>query len=116
MCQDSDKIAVVLTYDLNTTFDPNVNNEVKDILTSEEWGWHDFLENEDGSKTMLPSTILITICNNLEEAGRSFILALNRYNDKHLDDKPQRRMAHCNRAVVFEVNQGKILAHEEINV
>lgn len=97
-------IEVVLSYDMDTTRDSNINNEIKGILIG--LGWRDFIPLQDGKKHFLPSTTLVKRCLNLDVAKNSFFSALKKYDENHSKDKFR---AQYTSAIVFESKGGKVL-------
>ena len=97
-------ISVVLSYDMDTTQDSNINNEIKGILIG--LGWKDFISLHDGRIYSLPTTTLVKRCLNLEVAKKSFFSALKKYDENHSKD---RFKAQYTSAIVFESNGGQVL-------
>lgn len=102
MCQNNRLIEVVLTYDMITTYDPNINNEIKRILL--DLRWRDYIVADDGEEYPLPSTTLVARCRDLDVAESNFGEALRRYNENHPDNP-----AEYSSAVIFEKGRSILL-------
>lgn len=113
MCQNNEQTTAVLTYDLDTRNDANINNEIKTYMI-ETWHWQDTVIEEypiantfyEGG--ILPETVLVKQNISKEEAIHEFRWALSRYDTQHQFDEPK-RFANFTRAIVFMANDYEII-------
>ena len=109
MCQRNEERMVVLTYDLDTSWDANINTEIKEYL--EDLGWNDAVLDDYPAirnrfvveESPLPSTTLVKQGIDLDEAKTDFIKVKMRYNMHHATDSTLKIAQHT-RAVAFMVN------------
>lgn len=110
MCRQNEERMVVLTYDLDTSWDANVNTEIKEYL--KDLDWNDAVLDDypairnrfEEEKSPLPSTTLVKQGIDLDEAKTDFISAKVRYNVTHATDYPTPKTAQHTRAIAFMVN------------
>lgn len=100
MCDKKGEI-VVLTYDLDTTCDKNINAEIKASL--EKLGWEAY--NAWG---FLPESTLMKKNTTIVEAKTDFDYALTSYNGSHTGSTPM-RYANYTRAAFFAISDYEIL-------
>lgn len=93
-----DTVVVTMSYDLDTTFDNNINSEIKALLIS--YGWHfdcpetTIIENGDQRTERdidLPNTTAWKVDTTPENAIVDFKKALVAYDTNHISDKPARK-------------------------
>ena len=114
MCRNNQHGSVVLAYDMDTRWDNNINDEIKENLLRR--GWRDTVITQHPSVNsyytdnglQLPNTTLIKDDLTLDRAENEFRWALIAYNEKHIMDNPPKR-AHYNRAVVFLIDNLRVL-------
>ena len=102
MCQDNQQPSViVLTYDLDTTCDKNINAEIKALLEKLEWKAY----NAWG---FLPESTLMKKNITIDEAKTDFDCALTSYNGSHTGSTPM-QYANYTRAAFFAISDYEIL-------
>lgn len=89
---------VIMSYDLDTTCDNNINTEVKNLLIN--YGWHfdcpvtAVKENgvwRDERNDELPSTTAWKVDTTPEDAVADFRRALVAYDTNHANDEPAKK-------------------------
>ena len=96
---------LVLTYDMDTTHDNNINAEIKRYLIN--LGWQDVIRFENDPRLhLLPETTLIKLNqNDTEIANDDFVEAKRLYNEAHSDENLR---AVSTKAVIFRADYCQI--------